>query len=90
MNCPLNAPQPLEMPYSTFMTQTGSMNQKETVRVASLAARHINDWLYGEMTDNLHDICYEIIREEHPELEDDELWDVLPEVFDRLNPFTAS
>ena len=66
------------------------MNQKETVRVASLAARHINDWLYGEMTDNLHDICYEIIREEHPELEDDELWDVLPEVFDRLNPFTAS
>ena len=45
---------------------------------------------YEEMMDNLHDICYEIVREEHPELEDDELWDVLPEVFDRLNPFTAS
>ena len=59
-------------------------------RLARLVAARINDWLYEEQLDMLHDICYELVQAEHPELPEDELWELLPEVFDRISPFTVS
>ena len=58
-------------------------------RLARLAAKRINDWLYEEQLDALHDICHEVVTSEHPNLDPDALWDLLPEVFDRLRPFTV-
>ncbi|MBM4056824.1 MAG: hypothetical protein FJ275_01135 [Planctomycetes bacterium] len=59
-------------------------------RLAALAAKRINDWLYEEQLDALHDICHDVVTAEHPDLDPDDLWDLLPEVFDRLSPFTVS
>ena len=70
------------------------MNETKTeivsqTRLARLAAKRINDWLYEEQLDALHDICHEVVTSEHPNLDPDALWDLLPEVFDRLRPFTV-
>lgn len=62
----------------------------DQARLARLTAAKINDWLYEEQLDALHDICYELVQAEHPELPEDELWELLPDVFERINPFTAS
>jgi len=59
-------------------------------RLARLAASRINDWLYEQQLDELHEICHDLVVAEHPDLEPDDLWDLLPEVFDRLRPFTVS
>lgn len=90
MNCPLNAPLPLEMPYSTFMTkETTPINETELKRLAGLAADRLNDWLLDNYTDLIHEACSDIAVENYPELGEDELWEMIPEIFDRLIPFTS-
>lgn len=59
-------------------------------RLARIVVKRVNDWLYEEQLDMLHDICHEVVASEHPNLGPDELWDLIPEVFDRLRPFTVS
>jgi hypothetical protein len=74
--------------YSICMNEPKTEIVSQT-RLARLAAKRINDWLYDEQLDRLHDICHEVVTSEHPNLDPDALWDVLPEVFDRLRPFTV-
>ena len=64
-----------------------SINQP---KVATLVAAAINEWLWDKHYDELPEICYEVVRTELPEIDEDELWEVLPDIFDRLRPFTAS
>lgn len=76
--------------YSTYMNSTTTAKPVNQTRLARLVARRVNDWLYEEQLDALHDICHEVVASEHPDLDPDELWDVIPDVFDRLRPFTVS
>ena len=74
--------------YSIFIRKTTvSINQP---KVATLVAAAINEWLWDNHYDELHEICYEVVRTELPDVDEDELWEVLPDIFDRLRPFTAS
>lgn len=91
-------------PYSIYMNDTKNdlhglvqLMQANTMtkpvcedRLAALVAKRINDWLYDEQLDHLHDICHEVVTSEHPDLDPDDLWDLLPEVFASLRPFTVS
>ena len=63
-----------------------SINQP---KLATLVATAVNEWLWDEHLDELHEICYEVVKSELPDVEEDELWEVLPDIFDRLRPFTA-
>ena len=64
-----------------------SINQP---KLATLVATAINEWLWDNHYDELHEICYGVVRTELPDVDEDELWEVLPDIFDRLRPFTAS
>jgi hypothetical protein len=63
-----------------------SINQP---KLAILVATAVNEWLWDTHLDELHEICYEVVKSELPDVEEDELWEVLPDIFDRLRPFTA-
>ena len=65
------------------------VNQTEIKRLAALAVDRLNDWLIDNHYDLIHEICTDIVVEEHPNLEEDECWEVVPEVFDRISPFTS-
>lgn len=65
------------------------VNQTEIKRLAALAADRLNDWLIDNHYDLIHEICNDIVVEEYPNLEEDEFWEVVPEVFDRITPFTS-
>ena len=74
--------------YSIFIRKTTvSINQS---KIATLVAAAINEWLWDNHYDELHEICYEVVRAELPDVDEDELWEVMPDIFDRLRPFTAS
>lgn len=90
MNCPLNTPPPLEMPYSTSMTEkTIPINETEMKRLASLVADKLNEWLLDNHYDLIHEACNDVVVEEYPNLEEEEFWEVVPEIFDRIVPFTS-
>lgn len=72
------------------MNNTTTVKPVSRTRLARLAAKQINDWLYNDQLDRLHDICHEVVTSEHPDLDPEDLWEILPEVFDRLRPFTVS
>jgi hypothetical protein len=77
------------MPYSTFMTETTPINETEQKRLAALVADKLNDWLVDNHYDLIHEVCNDVVVEEYPDLGEDELWEMIPEVFDRLVPFTS-
>jgi hypothetical protein len=77
------------MPYSTFMTETTPINETEQKRLAGLIADRLNDWLFDDCIDLIHEACNDIVVENYPDLNEDELWEMIPEVFDRLVPFTS-
>lgn len=71
------------MPYSTFMNET------EKKRLAGLVADKLNDWLLDNHFDLIHDVCDEVVVAEHPNLEEEENWELVSDVFDRIVPFTS-
>jgi len=62
----------------------------EEKRLAGLVADRLNDWLIDNHYDFLHEVCNDVVMEEHPNLSEDELWEILPEVFERVIPFTSN
>lgn len=71
------------MPYSTFMNET------EKKRLAGLVADKLNDWLLDNHFDLIHDVCDEVVVAEYPNLEEEENWELVSDVFDRIVPFTS-
>lgn len=76
--------------YSTFMNeQTTSIDETELKRLASLIADRLNDWLLDNHYDLIHEVCDEVVVAEYPNLDEEDYWELLPEVFDRIVPFTS-
>ncbi len=65
------------------------MNETELKRMAALVADKLNDWLLDNHYDLIHEVCDEVVYAEHPGLSEEEYWEAIPEVFDRLIPFTS-
>lgn len=74
MNCP-----PFYVKVVHKTTSMKPINKKDLAKKTSAA---ILDWLYEYHYDDLHEICHSVVRGEHPEIDEDELWEILPDVFD--------
>lgn len=57
--------------------------------MAALVADKLNDWLLDNHYDLIHDVCDEVVTTEYPNLSEEEYWETVHEVFDRLIPFTS-
>jgi hypothetical protein len=65
------------------------MNETELKRMAALAADKLNDWLVDNHYDLIHEVCDDVVMAEYPNLSEEDYWETVPEVFDRLIPFTS-
>jgi hypothetical protein len=65
------------------------LNETEMKRLAGLVADKLNEWLLDNHYDLIHDVCNDVVVEEYPDLEEEEFWEVVPEIFDRSVPFTS-
>jgi len=65
------------------------LNETEMKRIAGLAVDRLNDWLIDNHYDLLHEVCNDVLIEEYPNLDEEEYWDVAPEIFYRIVPFTS-
>lgn len=57
------------------------INKEDLAKKATTA---IIDWLYEYHQDDLHEICHSVVANEYPKLDEEELWEVLPDVFDAI------
>lgn len=65
------------------------MNETEKKRLAGLVVDKLNDWLLDNHYDLIHQVCDEVVVAEYPNLEEEEYWELVPDVFDRIVPFTS-
>lgn len=65
------------------------LNETEMKRLAGLVADKLNEWLLDNHYDLIHEACNDVVVEEYPNLEEEEFWEVVPEIFDRIVPFTS-
>ncbi len=65
------------------------LNETEMKRLAGLVADKLNEWLLDNHYDLIHEACNDVVVEEYPNLEEEEFWDVVPEIFDRIVLFTS-
>jgi hypothetical protein len=54
------------------------INKEDLAKKTTVA---IMNWLYDYHYDDLHEICHSVVVDEHPELDEEELWEILPDVF---------
>jgi hypothetical protein len=65
------------------------LNETEMKRLAGLVADKLNEWLLDNHYDLIHDVCNDVVLEEYPNLEEEDFWEVVPDIFDRIVPFTS-
>lgn len=69
--------------------QTATINETEQKRLAGLVADKLNDWLLDNHYDLIHEVCSDVVVDEYPNLDEEEYWEVIPDIFDRIVPFTS-